>query len=230
MVERRPWRVTMSTVALQSDIETRWISANGTLVNLVCAVILWLLLRNGHRYGPADSILSDLGFRRELIHRHRLFFLFWRFELRRLGSRHPRSAPALDVACGTRCWLGVASYYASDAAGGCRVEALSRECGESTKASRAMLDALFHRRNPGRSRRSAESRRTLLCDRLGAAFDSGRECWPAQPAKHDAAESRPANPKPEPSYSAQCRYGLRPGAIASLLFIFVLGRGITWAR
>jgi hypothetical protein len=46
-------RVTMSTVALQSDIETRWISANGTLVNLVCAVILWLLLRTGPRYRPA---------------------------------------------------------------------------------------------------------------------------------------------------------------------------------
>ncbi len=27
-------RITMSTVALQSDIETRWIAANGTLVNL----------------------------------------------------------------------------------------------------------------------------------------------------------------------------------------------------
>ena len=46
-------RVTMSTVALQSDIETKWVSANGTLVNLVCAGILWLLLRNGHRYGPS---------------------------------------------------------------------------------------------------------------------------------------------------------------------------------
>src|SRR5580700_4876522 len=46
-------RVTMSTVALQSDIETRWISANGTLVNLVSAAFLWLLLRNARRYNPA---------------------------------------------------------------------------------------------------------------------------------------------------------------------------------
>ncbi len=34
----------MSTVALQSDIETRLVSANGTLVNLVTAGILWLVL------------------------------------------------------------------------------------------------------------------------------------------------------------------------------------------
>ena len=37
-------KVTMSTVALQCDIETRWISANGTLVNLLFAGIFWLLL------------------------------------------------------------------------------------------------------------------------------------------------------------------------------------------
>ena len=44
--------VTMSTVALQSDIETRWISANGTLVNLIFASVFWLLLRGGTRYRP----------------------------------------------------------------------------------------------------------------------------------------------------------------------------------
>src|ERR1700728_2751285 len=44
--------ITMSTVALQSDIETRWISANGTLVNLVFAAVFWFLLRNARRYSP----------------------------------------------------------------------------------------------------------------------------------------------------------------------------------
>lgn len=46
-------RLTMSTVALQSDIDTRWISANGTLVNLLFAAILWALLRGPRRYKPA---------------------------------------------------------------------------------------------------------------------------------------------------------------------------------
>lgn len=46
-------RLTLSTVALQSDIETRWISANGTLVNLLFGAIFWLLLRTPSRYQPA---------------------------------------------------------------------------------------------------------------------------------------------------------------------------------
>jgi len=54
-------RITMSTVALQSDIETRWISANGTLVNLVFAVIFWLFLLRAHRYGPPCPVLSCAG-------------------------------------------------------------------------------------------------------------------------------------------------------------------------
>ncbi len=46
-------RVTMSTVALQSDIETRWISANGTVVNLLFGAIFWLLLVKPQKYPPA---------------------------------------------------------------------------------------------------------------------------------------------------------------------------------
>jgi len=46
-------RLTMSTVALQSDISTRWIDANGTLVNLVFAGIFWLVLLRAERYRPA---------------------------------------------------------------------------------------------------------------------------------------------------------------------------------
>src|SRR5580692_11294500 len=45
-------RITMSTVALQSDIETRWVSANGTLVNLLAAAVLWLVLLRPRRYQP----------------------------------------------------------------------------------------------------------------------------------------------------------------------------------
>src|SRR5689334_9554963 len=44
-------QITMSTVALQSDIETRWVSANGTLVNLAAAFVLWLILLRPQRYG-----------------------------------------------------------------------------------------------------------------------------------------------------------------------------------
>src|SRR5580658_10278387 len=46
-------RLAISTVALQSDIATRWISANGTLVNLLFGAIFWLLLLRPQRYRPA---------------------------------------------------------------------------------------------------------------------------------------------------------------------------------
>jgi|SRR5579863_1997499 len=50
-------RFTVSTVALQSDIETRWIPAIGTLANLACAGIRWLLLLRARRYGPVTRYL-----------------------------------------------------------------------------------------------------------------------------------------------------------------------------
>jgi hypothetical protein len=45
-------QLTISTVALQSDIDTRWISANGTLVNLATAAILWPVLTYFRRLSP----------------------------------------------------------------------------------------------------------------------------------------------------------------------------------
>jgi len=47
-------KLTMSTVALQSDIETRLVAAGGTLVNILCGGIFWLMLRGRpERYAPA---------------------------------------------------------------------------------------------------------------------------------------------------------------------------------
>jgi hypothetical protein len=46
-------KITISTVAMQSDIETKWISANGTVVNLIFAAIFWLILLKPQRYSPA---------------------------------------------------------------------------------------------------------------------------------------------------------------------------------
>src|SRR5437588_9977806 len=46
-------QLTVSTVALQSDVSMRWISANGTLVNLLAGAIVWLLLLRAERYRPS---------------------------------------------------------------------------------------------------------------------------------------------------------------------------------
>jgi hypothetical protein len=54
----------ISTTARQSDIETRWISANVTLANLVFGEVCWLLLRNPKRYQPATRcflVLTMMG-------------------------------------------------------------------------------------------------------------------------------------------------------------------------
>src|SRR5579863_9952894 len=56
--------MTISTVALQCDIDTRWISANGTLVNLVFAGVFWALLLRPQRYTPATRyflVLAMMG-------------------------------------------------------------------------------------------------------------------------------------------------------------------------
>jgi hypothetical protein len=46
-------KITISTVALQSDIETRVISAGGTIVNLIAGAIFWLILRSASNPRPA---------------------------------------------------------------------------------------------------------------------------------------------------------------------------------
>ncbi len=75
-------RMTLSTVALESDIETRWISASGTLVNLLAAAILWLFLLRADRYRPVTRYFLVLALSWQSLYRDRLLLLlrdhqFW---------------------------------------------------------------------------------------------------------------------------------------------------------
>jgi len=105
-------RVTMSTVALQSDIDTRWISANGTLVNLLFAAIFWILLLRPRRYRPATRYFLVLAMAGNLF-TGTGYFLFsgvsnfgdWAAVIRGL---EPHWMWQLGLVL-----LGVASYYAS---------------------------------------------------------------------------------------------------------------------
>ncbi len=45
--------VILSTVAMQSDIETRWIAAAGTIVNLIFGGLFWALSLRAKSYSPA---------------------------------------------------------------------------------------------------------------------------------------------------------------------------------
>jgi len=54
-------QLTLSTVALSSDIDTRWISANGTVANLLFGVVFWLLLVKPERYKPGTRYFLVLA-------------------------------------------------------------------------------------------------------------------------------------------------------------------------
>ncbi|MGA3043744.1 MAG: hypothetical protein ABSF54_23475, partial [Bryobacteraceae bacterium] len=105
-------RLTMSTVALESDIDTRWISANGTLVNLLFAAIFWVLLRKPQRYRPATRYFLVLAMAGNLF-TGTGYFLFsgvfnfgdWAAVIR---GFEPHWMWQLGLVV-----LGVASYYAS---------------------------------------------------------------------------------------------------------------------
>src|SRR4029450_4921816 len=52
--------ITISTVAMQSDISTRWISASGTLVNIAAGALLWSALRS-KPFQPATRYFLTLA-------------------------------------------------------------------------------------------------------------------------------------------------------------------------
>ncbi|MGH9758220.1 MAG: hypothetical protein ACRD4M_10820, partial [Candidatus Acidiferrales bacterium] len=56
--------ITVSTVAMQAEIDSRLIEANGTLVNLIFGVIFWILLLKPGRYRPPTRyflVLAMMG-------------------------------------------------------------------------------------------------------------------------------------------------------------------------
>jgi len=105
-------KITMSTVALQSDIETRWIAANGTQVNLLAAAILWLLLARVRNWRPDVRYFLVIAMAGNLFTGTGYFFFSgvanfgdWAAVIRGL---QPHWVWQLGLVV-----LGVASYYAS---------------------------------------------------------------------------------------------------------------------
>ena len=118
-------RVTMSTVALQSDIDTPWIAANGTLVNLFFAGIVWLLLLKPRRYKSTISISSCSQWRAIYL-RAQATSSFQELPTLVLGGGDSRSATALDMAA----WANVAwrcLVLCVDVGGGEQTKAISRQ-------------------------------------------------------------------------------------------------------
>jgi hypothetical protein len=218
-------RVTMSTVALQSDIETRWISANGTLVNLLFAAIFWILLLRPRRYRPATRYFLVLAMAGNLF-TGTGYFLFsgvsnfgdWAEVIR---GFEPHWMWQLGLVS-----LGVISYYASMLVVAAKLKAF-RGKGETQARFRALcwtpyfadgilagIGGLF---NPmGLFYVIASALPSTLGANAGLLslpwmMRSPGEEGHVQPIERSTA-------------------WIATGAIASLLFIFVLGRGIAWSR
>jgi len=105
-------KITISTVAMQSDIETRWISASGTLVNLVFAAIFWLLLARMRRARPVTRYFLLMALAGNLFTGTGYFFFSgvtnfgdWAVVIRGL---QPHWLYQIGL-----CVVGAASYYAS---------------------------------------------------------------------------------------------------------------------
>ncbi|HXM20209.1 MAG TPA: hypothetical protein VN948_02960 [Terriglobales bacterium] len=218
--------VIMSTVALQCDIDTRWISANGTLVNLIFAAIFWLLLLRPQRYRPATRYFLVLAMAGNLFTGTGYFFFSgvtnfgdWAAVIQGL---QPHWIWQLGLVV-----LGVCSYYASMLV--VRAKLLpfrGRDFG--SRRLRALcwtpyftdgiLAGLGGLLNPAGLFYVIAS---ALPSTLGA--NAGLLSLPSMMRKPNDSEE-------EVGPVSRSLAWIATGGVASLLFIFVLGRGLTWSR
>jgi hypothetical protein len=220
-------QVTMSTVALQSDIETRWVPANGTLVNLFFGLIFWLLLLKPQRYRPTTRYFLVLAMAGNLFTGTGYFFFSgvtnfgdWAAVIRSLQP-HWIWQMGLIV-------LGMASYYASVLV----VAAQLRPFQAKDQTSRRLrnlcwtpyftdgiLAGLGGLPNPAGLFYVIAA---ALSSTLGA--NAGLLSLPSMMRRMNDTGEEQVGP------IRRSLGWVSVGAAASLLFVFVLGRGITWSR
>jgi hypothetical protein len=224
-------RVTISTVAMQSDIDTRWISANGTLVNLLFAAIFWLLLLRPQRYKPAVHYFLVLALAGNLFTGTGYFFFSgvsnfgdWAAVI---AGWQPHWMWRLGLVV-----LGVITYYASMVLVGAKLkpfrgsEAISKRIRELcwtpyiTDGILAGLGGLF---SPlGLFYVIASALPSTLGANAGLlSLPSMMRIWRRRSEEKDGEQVAPIR---------RSLAWIVTGAVASLLFILVIGRGLTWSR
>jgi hypothetical protein len=219
-------RLTLSTVALQSDIETRWIYASGTLVNLLFGAIFWRLLRRPSRYQPATRYFLAIAMAGNLF-TGTGYFLFsgvanfgdWAAVIHGL---QPYWAWRVGLVA-----LGVVSYYASMllVASALRLFQSGDQPGRlralcwTPYFSDGILAGLGGLCNPFGLFYVVAS---ALPSTLGA--NAGLLSLPSMMRRPRPDDEERAGP------IARSLAWVAAGAVASLLFVLVLGRGITWPR
>ena len=219
-------RLTMSSVALQSDVETRWISANGTLVNLLFAAIFWLVLSVPHRYRPATRYFLVLAMAGNLFTGTGYFLFSGVFDFGDWAAVIRGLQPHWMWRVGL-VLLGLASYYASmlvvaaglrPFAGGPESSPRLRNLCWTPYFTDGILAGLAGLFNPlGLFYVIASA----LPSTLGA--DAGLLSLPGMMRRWNSEERQVEPLRRSAAWIAA-------SAVASLLFVLVLGRGITWSR
>ena len=223
-------RLTMSTVALQSDVGTRLISANGTLVNLLSAAVLWLLLPGARRYRPATRYFLVLAMAGNLLVGTGYFFYSgvtnfgdWAAVIRGL---EPHWVWQLGLVV-----LGAASYYASMLLVAAEFKPFREGAGTKSRLRRlcwtpyftdGILAGIGGLMNPlGLFYVLAAALPATLGANAGLLF---------LPAMDPIGSRGRAEEEDQAGLIRRSPAWIAAGLVASLLFIFVLGRGITWSR
>jgi hypothetical protein len=218
-------QVTMSTVALQCDLDTRWISANGTLVNLLFAAIFWLLLLAPQRYRPTTRYFLVLAMAGNLFTATGYFFFSgitnfgdWAAVIRGL---QPHWMWQLGLVV-----VGVVSYYSSMLVVRAKLRPFQEEGLRRLRGlcwtpyfTDGILAGLGGLLNPAGLFYVIAS---ALPSTLGA--NAGLLSLPSMMRRK--AGGQPAQVEPIGRSIAW----ITTAAVASLLFIFVLGRGLAWSR
>jgi hypothetical protein len=219
--------VTMSTVALQSDLQTRWISANGTVANLLFGAIFWFALSRRRRYQAPARYFLVLAMAGNLFTGTGYFLFSGVFNFGDWAEVIRGLQPYWMWRVGLVV-LGVASYFASMllVAAGMKPFLSGSESSRRlrmlcwtpyfTDGILAAIGGLF---NPlGLFYVIASA----LPSTLGA--NAGMLSLPGMMRRWRPGEESPVEP-----LRRNARW-IAASAVASLLFIFVLGRGITWSR
>ena len=220
-------RLTVSTVALQSDFDTRWIAAAGPLVSLISGGIFWLLLLKPQRYRPTTRYFLILAMAGGLFSGTGYFFFSgvsnfgdWAAVIQ---GWHPHWLWQLGLVA-----IGVPSYYGSMLLVAAKLGPFRRNDADPRKMrtlcwlpyfSEGILAGIAGLFNPAGMFYVFAS---ALASTLGG--NAGMLALPTMLRRPRPMEEEPAGSLPHsPAWIAV-------GAIASLLFVFVLGRGVTWNR
>jgi hypothetical protein len=220
--------ITISTVALQCDIDTRWISANGTLVNLVFAAIFWLFLRNPEGYQSATRYFLVLAMAGNLF-TGTGYFLFsgftnfgdWAAVIRGL---QPHWMWQLGLVV-----LGAVSYYGSMLAVAAQLKPFQARADAPRRLrglcwtpyfTDGILAGLGGLLNPAGLFYVIAA---ALPSTLGA--NAGLLSLPSMMRRWNRGEEETVSCPIERSTA-----WIAVAAISSLTFIFVLGRGLTWSH